>query len=173
DPFNAAAEKDTQAVQTAIEELDAKIAELSAANPGDTESQVKMHQTKISRLGEVKRKVALLIEMAQKSARARVAKLNEDLPVDVQTQLVRNETIKRLSGYQKLKELQANQAVDWQMIWLIPAIFAGVVMIFFALVFKETTTDPKESETTKDGGENPDKDPEKPVASDKGSSWSS
>jgi hypothetical protein len=168
DPFNATAEKDTQAVQTAIDELDAKIAELSAAKPGDTESQVNMHQTEISRLGEVKRKVALLIELAQKSASERVAKLDEDLPADVQTRLVSSETIKRLSAYQQFKGLQATQAVEWKMIWLLPAIFAGVVMIFFALVFKDTATDPEESETTKDDGKSPDKERQKPVTSDKG-----
>lgn len=47
------------------------------------------------------------------------------------------EAIDRLGGYQTRKSLESVQAVDQRMIWALPAIFAAVIMVVFALIFKD------------------------------------
>ena len=44
-----------------------------------------------------------------------------------------------LSAYQGAKSVEALKEMKWKTIWLIPAIFAGVIMVLFVLVFHDDT----------------------------------
>ena len=46
-------------------------------------------------------------------------------------------TLQALREDQDAKSLKALQLVDWRMIWGVPAALAGVIMLLFAVLFKE------------------------------------
>lgn len=49
--------------------------------------------------------------------------------------------IARLNGYKDQIAIEAYQAMDWKMIWLIPCAFAGLIMLIFAVAFRDDTKD--------------------------------
>ena len=49
------------------------------------------------------------------------------------------QTITRLSGYRDSLNLEALRVMDWKMIWAIPCVLAGIIMVLFAFVFKDDT----------------------------------
>ena len=60
--------------------------------------------------------------------------------------------------YAKASKLHELRQIDWGRLWGIPAVFAGAVLVFFFVAFKEDPTN--ESEQASDtGGDNPDADP--------------
>lgn len=49
-----------------------------------------------------------------------------------------------LSAYQGAKSVRSLQVMNWKTIWMIPAIFAGVIMVLFVFVFREEKREGKE-----------------------------
>jgi len=43
--------------------------------------------------------------------------------------------------------MKALQAMNWRNIWTIPAVAAGVILLLFAIVFKDDTSSPAISES--------------------------
>ena len=60
--------------------------------------------------------------------------------------------------YEKASKLHELRQIDWQKLWGIPAVFAGAVLVFFIVAFKDDPTNESEhaSNTSDD---NPDADP--------------
>ncbi|MEK6236090.1 MAG: hypothetical protein N2C14_15400, partial [Planctomycetales bacterium] len=52
------------------------------------------------------------------------------------------EAVAALKTEQDAASLKALQLMDWRTIWMIPAVGAGVIMILFAIVFKDEKPDP-------------------------------
>lgn len=137
--FNEAAAKATASVEKVIETTTEKIGELQSKPPGDLANQIALHEQQIERLNLMQDKLNIVADEAETLAEQRVAKLESKPAADAPaTELaVRKDKIDRLGGYKAQKVLEADQAVDWQMIWTLPAIFAVVIMLVFAIVFKD------------------------------------
>ena len=54
---------------------------------------------------------------------------------------VAGEALERLTAEKNEFRAKQLETMDWGMIWGIPAIMAGVIMVFFTLVFREPETD--------------------------------
>lgn len=147
DEFNEAAEKATADVQAEIDRIYGEIDKLQANPAGDVPNQIAIHQQQILQLESVQEQLVILNKVAETYSQGRLEKLDEPLPSSVEPLALQQEKIDRLNAYKGLKSLQADQAENWQMIWTLPAIFAGVIMIFFALVFKDDTVAKKEADS--------------------------
>lgn len=54
--------------------------------------------------------------------------------------------VQRLAAYADRLNLDSLKTMDWKMIWLIPCVFAGVIMLFFALAFRTDVDDEEHNE---------------------------
>jgi hypothetical protein len=90
----------------------------------------------------ITQKIASLDDVATKIARSRIDTYNEtseqDVAGGVAAALVLEMQSEALSLYSERRNIQALRVMDWQSIWMIPAIGAAVVMIAFVLLFRDT-----------------------------------
>lgn len=139
DKFTERAAKATADTQKKIEAANKKIGDLQAKPAGDIPNQIALHGEQIERLELLDDKLETVAEEAESFAAERVAELESKPAADTPAAklAVEHQTIERLGGYKARKSLEAEQAVDWRMIWMIPAVFAAVIMVIFALTFKD------------------------------------
>ena len=60
--------------------------------------------------------------------------------------------------YAKASKLHELRQIDWGRLWGIPAVFAGAVLVFFFVAFKEDPTNESE-QASNTSDDNPDADP--------------
>jgi len=139
DAFNEEASGATTAIAKKIEAIDTKIGELQAKPAGNISNEIAVHEEQIARLDSMEEKLDIVSKKALTFSKERIAKLESKPAADAPAAelAAQKEAIDRLGGYQARKSLESVQAVDWRMIWMLPAIFAAVIMVIFALIFKD------------------------------------
>jgi hypothetical protein len=106
----------------------ARAKDLGAQIKAIEETKVKPAQEKIEELMGMKGKPPherFLIQLTGGGGKNRgeIAKLNEELAV-----------------HREERSKLVIQLVKWRSVWTFPAVFAGIIMVFFVLVFRDNTT---------------------------------
>jgi nucleoside transporter len=140
--FITRADRETKPIQDQIVAEQRRITELKQRPKGD---KPQLQEAEDQLLALQTEKVEKLIEMADELAKARYQRLSEHPAlIDVFTL---SQRVDLLTAYQGAKSVEALRAMNWKVIWMIPAIFAGVIMVLFVLVFHDRgqpkTTDDK------------------------------
>ncbi|MEL0096098.1 MAG: MFS transporter [Planctomycetaceae bacterium] len=74
----------------------------------------------------------------KKSSLNELAKIFQDSDIDKKTDDALKTSLADIKKTQRLKQLQV---IDWQKLWGIPAVFAGVILVFFMIAFKDDSAD--------------------------------
>ena len=61
------------------------------------------------------------------------------VPPEMTELLASRQAIIRLAGYGDALGTQALQKIRWKILWLIPCVFAAVIMVVFILLFRDDT----------------------------------
>lgn len=135
--------KETEAEQKAIEEAQEKVEKLKKEEKPnlkkpmpkaeDEDSPLKIAQKKVADLLDAK--VKRIVVLADQAAKVQYESLAEGPTLAEAYKLGQRKS--HLASYQQAKSVEASQLKDWRTIWMIPAIFAGVIMVLFVLVFHD------------------------------------
>ncbi len=121
-----------QLLKLVIDQLKAKAEQLKTAETEHRDGAVaQLQQQKIATLdATAAQQMQEQIEQYNQAASSPIAA--ESVPA-----LLLEAQIENLSHYKDEKLIAALQVIDWRMIWMLPAIGAGVIMVLFTLLFKD------------------------------------
>ena len=129
--FNKAADESTKLISASMKEL---LDQLSEAGTNEEAVEKAKEQLASARSVEIEKLEELVVEQAAEE-------LNSIEDETVRGLVTSRLQIQRLSAYRDHLNLDSLKLMDWKVIWLIPCVFAAIIMLFFGIAFRTDVSD--------------------------------